>query len=739
MSSGKVRETDLNNYFQVESHLVEGIYADAYKAVDKTSARPVCLWMFRSRLKDQVGADDAFLERISLLSAEMPGAILRFGVDSTGVAFATVPPLDGRPLFGGGLDPIEAERRFLACLRLVVALHDKGISLGDITEGSFWVDRTGTVRLVGVMGDFSEYFIEKEEPRNTEFICSGTLFQKDCYALCVIAVRLFSGSFPTGRVNITNKNAPSWAHSVLQSGIDRKYNNASEILNEIQASRKRLEDQSYMPAAPKAGGLTKIAPRESQITLGRTVKQKYNEEMVVQSTSASSAILVVAIGALCALGVGGFIYWSQSEKLMVEGRVSPIVSVGEEVSDESQLRKLSQSDDPVAHEKLIENALSSADRNRAEFYLLERARRRGSLRAAEQVRRWLRDPSENIYRSVLRLLDPGIPRNIQEDFLKEVYANNKEFGLALATAIFLDNLSDEALLKNLIGDSLQGIEQRNLSTFALILAHPQLSPEFGEDVIQKREALSDSDILELIRILSIRADPIIRPIAHAALERGLVDKRRMPLLELVRDRVDLPVHILQTLSFASLEDSDISNLGGWKDRDLERVLLTICGAFSDKSKLKMALDFLGAMTVTAEPANSLLRWIRDKAWDQRANFGALIGALSAPDRFTKAQLDDAFKTIEPYFNDKKLVTILIQSESAALIMIRKYPNLIGIPKALSLLRNPDPEVRIGAIDVLKGTNDLGAMKLIINAFEGEKDASVKDKYRSTFWFIKDRK
>lgn len=739
MSSGKVRETDLSNYFQVESHLIEGLFADAYKAIDKSSTRAVCLWMFRSRLKDQVGADDAFLERISLLSAELSGSVLRFGVDSSGVAFATVPTLDGRPLIGGGIDVVEAERRFLACLRLVAGLHDKGIALGDVTENSFWVDRSGAVRLIGVLGDFSEFFVEKEEAKNPEYVFHGSQFEKDCYALSVIAVRLFTGAFPDGKVAVTAKGAPVWVHSVLQAGIEGKYKVASEILKDIQDARKRVVDEAYMPATPKIGGLTKIAPRESQLILGPSVKHKEEQTEVVQGSSASTALITVAIGALCALGVGGFLYWSSGEKAMVEGAALPVVSQGTEVIDETELRKLSQSDDPVAHEQLIEKAIAAVDRARPEFYLLERARRRGSLRAAEQVRRWLREPNQKIYRDVLRLLDPGAPKAIQSDLLKGVYSEDKNLGIGLAAALFLDGSFDEVLLRSMIGDSLPGLETKTLGSSALILAHPNLSVEFGEDVIQKKESLTDADLLELLKILSIRNDSFLRPVAHAALERGLIDKRRSLLLETVRDRADLPPHISQTLALSALSDTDISSLGGWKDRDLEKILLAISGSFSDKVKLKTVMDFLGATTVSSEPASSLMRWLRESSWENRANFAPLIGALSSPERFTKSQLDDVFKSVESYVNDKKLVAILVQSDAAALTMIRKYPSLIGVPRALTLLRNSDPEVRLGAIEVLKGTNDLGAMKVIINAFESEKEPSVKSKYRDTFWFVKDRK
>jgi HEAT repeat protein len=134
-----------------------------------------------------------------------------------------------------------------------------------------------------------------------------------------------------------------------------------------------------------------------------------------------------------------------------------------------------------------------------------------------------------------------------------------------------------------------------------------------------------------------------------------------------------------------------------------------------------------------------MRWLRESSWENRASFAPLIGALSSPERFTKSQLDEVFKSVESYVNDKKLVAILVQSDAAALTMIRKYPSLIGLPRALTLLRNSDPEVRLGAIEVLKGTNDLGAMKVIINSFESEKEPSVKSKYRDTFWFVKDRK
>ena len=74
----------------------------------------------------------------------------------------------------------------------------------------------------------------------------------------------------------------------------------------------------------------------------------------------------------------------------LEGLADPNVSLKQK---EVYLKKLAESDDPFAHDALIKSAQEAPSeefRAVSEKAIIERARRQGLTRAAEQVRLWLR-------------------------------------------------------------------------------------------------------------------------------------------------------------------------------------------------------------------------------------------------------------------------------------------------------------------------------------------------------------
>lgn len=784
MSTGKVRENALSNYFSVESHLLSGPWADAYKAVEKASGKPVCLWMFRSRLQDRTGADDSFLERIALLSDEVGSlaSIQRYGVDSSGVAFATVPSLDGRSFIGGTLDVVEAERRFLSALRIVEQVHKSGIVLGDITEHSFFIDRSGTTRLIGVMGGFSEFFSDEDSktphPDSRAyappegFINAQTT---DVYSMAVLGVKLFSGNFPsipfTGLKSTRGGPAPGWTEIVFAQALSKeptgRYASAIQFHQAIADVRGKLANSQNVPLVPLTGApVVRRAPRESQLILGPSVKTQTESPQENQKPESSTKLKpVLLLGGICAavsLGIALFnldtnqkssgslahVNTSQSGTVSQD---SPITINQSEL--EAELSQLSQSADPLALSTLIDRAIQNPQdgpRQLIEGAMLERARRLGGLRVAEQIRRWLKE-TPNIsanpsYRTVLQLLEPKIPSPIFKQSIESIYSENKDLAIFLTTASILDGRDEpeiNTLLSKFISDSLPELPSEGKHPLTLILAHPTLALEFGEDVIQRRTTLPPEDITWLIGLLGERHDVAIRTLASLAIQQKTLLPIRNKFLELLRDRGDLPASVTRVLtkaSLGSLDATDLNSLGSWKDRELEKVLLTILASYEDTAILNETFDLAAGTTIVSEPAASLIRWIREKHWKDRAQLAPMVGALTYPQEVGDAAIEKAFEPLSSFGEDKSLVDIIFKHNvpQASLAMVRRYPNLIGVPRALNLLRSTDASVRSAAIGLLKDTNDLGAMKLIVDRYEAEKDLELRKKFKETFWFIKNR-
>src|SRR5690606_2652707 len=113
--------------------------------------------------------------------------MIAYGVDAEGTGFAVFPPLDGHPLTGGNVELSESERRFVAAVKLVDALHQNDLVCGDLCESSFWLGRNGEVRFFGVMGvPVGQHGAEANPPVGTlpylapELIHGGAAPNKAC-------------------------------------------------------------------------------------------------------------------------------------------------------------------------------------------------------------------------------------------------------------------------------------------------------------------------------------------------------------------------------------------------------------------------------------------------------------------------------------------------------------------------------------------------------------------------------
>jgi hypothetical protein len=625
----------------------------------------------------------------------------------------------------------------------------------------------------------------------------GLELASDIFALGALGYYLMTRQYPYGEgmelmasnfdINSVRKISdvipvpPVWANEVILKCIDpdpaARYQNAGAVISAIKEIRARVfsEETSPVSRTPKGIGV----PAAPDINQGvqsfsppmlHKSQQQPEEEVGRKKRSVLPFILAfgVVVGAAIGVMFMGGAEEPQTNRLREElaqhqGAVTDqglkdamnVISVDNATlgAKKTNLDNIVNSDDPLAHDILVKSAREAeSDQFRAlsEKAIINRARRLGLLRSAEQVRQWLRTIPRGLlpadYEPILKCLDKSLPREARFSALRQAYASNPRVATRIAVAIALDmNELEESqpLIAQLVGDSLGVDDARKYSSLSLVLAHHDLALVFGEDVIQKRDQIPDGDILWLLKRLAERNDINVRAVASMAVDRGLLPPVRATFLSVIRDRGDLSSEVLDSLIRAAagvLTDKDIAHFGRWYDMEVEKVLLAICADYQDEKVLKEAFDTLAARTVSAEPASSMIEWIRANYWESRAEFASVVGILSFLDIATDQDLERVFNLFDRYVRDSDLIEILLDTDDPKILklVIKRYDDQLGLGTLLDLLDTPDKAVRISVVKSLKKYNDLGVLKMILDRYDQEQDPEVRKVYQDSFWTIRER-
>ncbi len=799
--------SQLADLYIIESHLLSTRAADAYRALDRNRGVPLCIWMLRHPLAMKSPAVSRFDDRIRRMAALQPTMleVVRHGIDASGMAFCVIPALDGHPVVSGNVELQEAERRFISCARLVERIHRAGLVCGDLCGSSFWVDRNGDIRFIGMMGSFDSEAVATAmlPPAETIPFLSpeqrtggGIDASSDVFALGVLGYFLFSGRYPYGagpaslvtgfdldKVEPLSRfvgTPPVWAEDVLRRCITpdsgSRFANAGAIVEAIAEVSRRVRSTESAPVNVR---------REGQVlTGGRTgASAPANVESHVPAPIEPPQATVrppsdrLRIAILCGLLVSVSLVtaqWYTQQRRAREASLRDELAVHREAVDNPELREaidvigesdselteranqldtIVNSDDPIAHQILVTSAKDAKTqqmRALAEKAIIDRARRLGLMRSSEQVRQWLRGIKDgdlpSVYESVLRALDTTLPIDARKTLLRQSYASEPRMALKLAAALALDSgkYDDyQPVLAQLVGDAMGWQDAGEHAALSLILAHEELAMLFGDDIVQRREQLPDKDVLWLLKILAGRNDLNVRAVANLAIERSVLAPLPAKFLSLVRDRSDLPPDVLSTLVRAAagvLQREDINVLGRWYDVDAERVLLGVCAQGAPTDVLQDAFDTLAGKSLTIEPSAALVDWVRRNHWDNRVHFARAAGVLGYIDAVSESEFIAAFDSLDKYVKDPDLLDILLESKNTKIsrMVVTRYAGNLGLGGLINLLKDNDKDVRMTAIKALKEFNDIGALKFILDAYENERDADVRQAYRDNFWVIKQR-
>ncbi len=775
----------LEDLYQIETKLFSTRTADLYIAQDTRKGLDVTVWQLRTRLPVGSTIIGEYNRRMEILAAVEPSVceFLGFGVDDHGVAFAVLPRLDGNTLFEGNPEISEIERRFDSAIELVSRIHSSSIVCGDICRNSFWLSRTGSVRFIGVMGAYEDDPTEGKKlyPESVHFLApeqrdSGTLaLSTDVYALGVLGYLMLTGTFPAQsgqikKISEIKPNAPFWADTIftkaLASNPSNRYSSATEMLQALRDLREKHSVDGKVPHSDSADQRKFDDNQHAAGVAGRATpfyKTPGFTKIVVKLVIVAG---LIAVGMIVILPI--YTQYANQQRLtkslvahqavagdQLRKAIEGLLSAGSSVESKKPfLNQIVDSEDPVAHAVLVSlsrNTTVADFRRGCENAILERARRFGLIRSAEVVSTWLSryrgDASPPSYgEEVLLTLDGSLPADSRAKGLRRVYAENWMMSLQLAASFALDSKDPDPyrpVLAQLLGDKLKMTKLDDHSALSLILASVTLSEQFGRDVIDRIGDIPDSDILWLLSLLTERDDVYSRYFAQETLKRKLIGPPKTFFLELVSERQDLPTEVLRALVRASvgeLKREDIASFGRWYDNSIEEILLTLCTTEKDPDILYETFDTVASRELVSKLGGQLIRWVRDNYWETRLTFVRGVGLVALGDRVSDEELKEGLAVFDRYVTDKTLLGALVAAESSkiAVAVIERYREVIPVSNLLLLLSDRDKHVRLAAVDSLSRTNDVGALRMIIETYEKEVDPEVRKAYEEKFWVIKQR-
>lgn len=791
-------DVSVAEWFSIDTHISSTRTADLFKAYDRDLGRGIGLWLLRTPFEEETPELKKSLERLRkfVTHGVKTPSLISSGTDAHGILFCCINALDGTPVAIPNLETVEAERRFVAVLKIMQHVHELGIVCGDICSSSFWLTRGGEVHLAAVMGAYENaqapvppaetlYYLSPEERSGER---GDSTFIADVFALGVLGYYLFTGQYPTEnnllktfseegwqKPSILAPHAPYWLDDVIARCLDpipgRRYAKAGDILSAIQNTKeKKIQEQSSLTSRNE----TKFIQTKEQIDIAIQKAAAHgptSHSPPIVATGIDSYIMITLL-IFIVVGIGTTAVWKgplttqekdpeevvASLKVAADDRMKAAIEIvnnsGELQEKKEKFEELAQSDDPLAGNILLQAAESirdGAERLLVEQSLLDRSKRMGQSRAADVIQEWLQGVSLGDlvpeYAAVFKVIDPTIPPEGRAESLKQVAEHNLKLALELAAAAVVDGATSETQKKiSVVIEPMikTTIPLENVSLVALLMSQKDIADKYLYAFIPAMKELSSEELMTVAEQAGSSNNELMKLIISFIIERKILTPLRAQYLKAIIEPDDLLVDPIPAFLFRTalgkLSSADMSVFSTWMDTSSEKALLALTLDTYGEEVQREAIEYLAGRAIHYRAADRYVRWIRQKHWDSRAELAPIAGIIAMGNDVSEEEIRKKLKVLSQYTTDKELLRIIFNSEQEKVLKValEEFGNQVESSGLLLLLGNPTKEVRLAAIQALRNRNDVTSLQVIVSLYEAESDPEVKAAYKENLWVIQQR-
>jgi hypothetical protein len=334
------------------------------------------------------------------------------------------------------------------------------------------------------------------------------------------------------------------------------------------------------------------------------------------------------------------------------------------------------------------------------------------------------------------------------ELLESTKAIDRKFGLGFAAALALDlqqvNAFRPVFLSSLataMSVAPEALGERSVG--ALMLATPEVSTLYMEDILADPNLVSNADILWLLTELTQRQLPGVKGISDQVLSRNLMTEVAAVHIGILTRKANIPVRVQSSLvacAQGKASKADVVSFASWYDTDAEKALWALMLGTEDSELVVRAFDALAAKPLLTPGIAALYDYVRSSYYDDRALVGRLVAALALENVLSDSTFSRAFEGLDTLPKSRDLVRVVLKGSSsrASREVIKRYGALVERTLLLELIGRSDSSVRAAAVEALSSENDVAILKILADSYAAENDPAVRAVYEQHISTIRER-
>jgi hypothetical protein len=276
------------------------------------------------------------------------------------------------------------------------------------------------------------------------------------------------------------------------------------------------------------------------------------------------------------------------------------------------------------------------------------------------------------------------------------------------------------------------------SISAMLIAIPETRNTFESDLNDSLSSLPTSDLEWLTSVMVKQGDyRFLARISNVlALNPKITDLQKSMLRSVVSDE-SAPIAIrgaVARLAFGKISNEDIGLLVGWNDVRAGALLLNLSQFPLEEARLAEVFKALVIKKVASEPAASMVAALGKIPERERLRVGRAVGYFYTITETGKVPEAPNLDLVTAAAENYSILSAIMKSDCSSCreVIIDIAPHKLSSAMLFSLLKAEEPKLRIKALNRLAQYKDIGAINLLRNSYDDEKDGQVREVYANLF-------